>query len=69
MSPHSPDETILLAKGTNQEEGGAEIVYYETDNGGAVYSVGSMTYVPSILVDDSISTMTSNVINRFLGKE
>ncbi|MBM4076121.1 MAG: carboxypeptidase regulatory-like domain-containing protein, partial [Planctomycetes bacterium] len=29
-SPHSPPGTKLLAKGTNQDEGGAEIVYYET---------------------------------------
>lgn len=66
-SPHSPPNTVLLAKGTNPEEGGAEIVYYETPGGGAVFSAGSITYVPCILVDDAISRITSNVIQRFLG--
>ncbi len=69
MSPHSPEGTILLAKGLNPDEGGAEITYYESQSHGAVYSVGSMTYVPSILVDDSISKMTSNVINHFLSEK
>ena len=56
---------------TNIDDGGAEIVYYETTspNGqqGAVFSVGSITYVPCLLVDDAISRITSNVITRFLG--
>ncbi|MFO0917771.1 MAG: DUF6605 domain-containing protein [Planctomycetaceae bacterium] len=68
MSPHSPPGTVLLAKGTNPDQGGAEIVYYETASGGAVYSVGSITYVASLLVDKSLSKMTANVIRRFLGK-
>ena len=66
MGPHSPPGTQLLAKGTNRDEGGAEIVYYETATGGAVFSVGSITYVASILVDDKLSRITSNVIARFL---
>jgi N,N-dimethylformamidase len=66
ISPHSPPNTVLLAKGTNQDDGGAEIVYYETANGGAVFSVGSITYVASILVDDALSQITANVIRRFL---
>lgn len=71
MSPHSPPGTVLLAKGTNIDDGGAEIVYYEitspTGQQGAVFSVGSITYVPCLLVDDAISRITSNVITRFLG--
>ena len=49
------------------DEGGGEIVYYETGSGGAVYSVGSITYNASILVDPHISRITANVITRFLG--
>jgi hypothetical protein len=67
MSPHSPPGTVLLAKGINRDEGGAEMVYYETASQGAVFSVGSITYVPCLLVDDAISRITSNVITRFLG--
>lgn len=69
MSPHSPAGTVLLAKGINQDDGGAEIVYYETASKGAVFSVGSITYVPCILVDDAISRITANVITRFLSDE
>lgn len=68
MSPHSPPGTQLLAKGTNRDDGGAEIVYFETASRGAVFSVGSITYIPCILVDDAISRMTSNVITRFLSE-
>ncbi|WP_397569790.1 N,N-dimethylformamidase beta subunit family domain-containing protein [Schlesneria sp. T3-172] len=64
--PHSPPGTVLLAKGINCDDGGAEIVCYETQSGGAVFSAGSITYVPCLLVDDAISRITSNVITRFL---
>lgn len=67
MSKSSPSGTVLLAKGTNIDDGGAEIVYYETKSRGAVFSVGSITYVPCLLVDDAISRITANVITRFLG--
>jgi N,N-dimethylformamidase len=68
MSEHSPAGTVLLAKGTNRDDGGAEIVHYETASGGAVFSVGSITYVPCLLVDAAVSRITSNVITRFLSK-
>ena len=67
MSPSSPAGTKLLAKGLNPDDGGAEIVYHETASGGAVYSVGSISYPCSLPVDRNISTITKNVINRFLG--
>jgi hypothetical protein len=65
-SPHSPPGTPLLAKGVNRDDGGAEIVCYETSTRGAVFSVGSITWVPSLLVDDAASRITANVIQRFL---
>jgi hypothetical protein len=68
ISPSSPPNTLLLAKGINRDEGGGEIVYYETESGGAVYSVGSITYNASILVDPHISRITANVITHFLGE-
>lgn len=68
MSPNSPPGTELLAKGINRDDGGAEIVCYETESGGAVFSVGSITYVPCLLVDVAVSQITANVITRFLGK-
>ena len=76
MSPSSPPGTVLLARGTNdgaptepgQETGGAEMVLHETpESGGAVFSVGSITYPCSLLVDTNISKVTLNVVRKFLG--
>lgn len=67
MSKSSPPGTVLLAKGTNIDDGGSEIVHYKTKSGGEVFSVGSITWVPCLLVDDGVSRITSNVITRFLG--
>ena len=47
----------------------ADIVYFETPNGGGVFSVGSITFcgsLPHNNCDNNISKMTANVINRFL---
>ena len=41
------------------------MVYYETESDGAVFSVGSITYPASILVDETVSRITTNVIERF----
>lgn len=67
MSRYSPPGTVLLAKGTNPDNGGSEMVTYEVDDsGGAVFSVGSITYVSCLLVDAHISRITKNVLERFL---
>ena len=69
MTASSPPNAALLAKGTNPDDGGAEMVYYEVpEGGGAVFSVGSITYPSSLLVDTHISRITSNVITRFLSE-
>ncbi len=67
ISPQSPANVRLLAKGLNPDEGGAEIVHYETPGGGEVFSVGSITWPACILVDDAVSKITANVIRRFTG--
>jgi hypothetical protein len=65
-TPHTPDGFALLARGTNPDDGGAEIVYRDLPApGGEVFSVGSMTYVPALLVDDALSAVTANVLRRF----
>jgi len=65
-SASSPANTLLLAKGINNDDGGAEIVYHEQGKGGAVFSVGSITWVPALLVDAHVSRITRNVLDRFL---
>lgn len=66
LSRYAPAATVLLAKGVNPDDGGAEMVYLEPGNG-AVFSTGSVTYPASLLVDEHISRITANVIDRFLG--
>jgi len=65
-STSSPADTLLLAKGINPDRGGAEIVYHEPGRGSAVFSVGSITWVPTLLVDEHVSRITRNVLDRFL---
>lgn len=67
VSERSPANLCRLAKGTNPDEGGAEMVYFETPSGGAVFSVGSISYASAAVVDDQVSRITANVLNRFLG--
>lgn len=66
-SPSSPPNTLLLAKGTNPDEGGAEIVLHEPVGGGAVFSVGSITWVSALFCDTHVSRITRNVLMRMLG--
>ena len=67
ISKFSPRHVKLLAKGLNPDNGGAEMVYYLTESGGQVFSVGSISYPSSLLVDEKVSKITTNVLKRFLG--
>jgi hypothetical protein len=71
MSPSSPPGTVLLAKGQNPDDGGAHMVLVETNtpHGGMVFSVGSITYGVSLLVDEPTSKITANVLRHFLGRK
>jgi hypothetical protein len=66
VSPNSPKNVQVLAKGMNANNGGAEMLYYETPSGGAVFSASSICWTSSILVDDGVSKITANVLRRFL---
>ena len=60
----TPEDTRLLAKGLNPDEGGAEVVIREGAGHGAVFNVGSITWVSSLLVDEAVSAITRNVLMR-----
>ena len=50
----------------------AEMVYFETTNGGAVFSASSISYCGSLShnnYDNNISRITENVLNRFTSEE
>jgi hypothetical protein len=64
-SPQSPENVQVLARGLNPDDGGAEIVHFETPSGGQVFSVGSITWPACVLVDDAVSKITENVIRKF----
>ncbi|MCE9532859.1 MAG: carboxypeptidase-like regulatory domain-containing protein [Planctomycetes bacterium] len=66
ISPSSPKQARVLAKGLNLDDGGAQIVCFETPGGGMVFSAGSITYPTALLCDDLTSKITKNVLNKFL---
>jgi N,N-dimethylformamidase len=50
----------------------ADIVFYETPGGGAVFSVGSISWFGALArndYDNDVARMTANVVNRFLDPE
>jgi hypothetical protein len=66
VSASSPKNVLRFAKGTNIDEGGAELALYDTPSGGAVFSAGSIAWPSSILLDGCVSRITANVLKRFL---
>jgi N,N-dimethylformamidase len=67
VSPSSPVNVHRIAKGMNLNEGGAEMVSFDTPSGGRVFSAGSINYVASLPVDEFVSRVTANVLREFLG--
>ncbi|MGH7139279.1 MAG: N,N-dimethylformamidase beta subunit family domain-containing protein, partial [Pirellulales bacterium] len=67
ISPSSPAGVKLLAKGLNRDNGGAEMIYYDTAGGGEVFSAGSIAWPSCVLIDEAVSKITANVLRRFLG--
>jgi hypothetical protein len=68
VSPSSPKNIHVLARGLNPDNGGAHLAYFETPSGGAVFSAGSITYASALLCEDAVSRITANVLERFLNE-
>ncbi|MFN0171363.1 MAG: N,N-dimethylformamidase beta subunit family domain-containing protein [Bryobacteraceae bacterium] len=68
ISEASPANLVHLAKGENDGGNGADMVMFETESGGAVFSAGSLCWPLSIAVDDGVSKVTANVLRRFLAR-
>ena len=72
----SPVNTIVLAKGWNASKrdttdygsGGAEMSIYEHPAGGAVFSVGSISFNGALMQDKKLSLVTKNVLDNFLAR-
>ncbi|MGI9508531.1 MAG: N,N-dimethylformamidase beta subunit family domain-containing protein, partial [Geminicoccaceae bacterium] len=59
--PNEPVEHLLRA----------DMVYFEVEGGGAVFSTGSITFCGSLPwndFDNNVSTLLGNVMDRFLGR-
>jgi len=57
--PHRPREEVVRA----------DMVFFETESGGAVWSTGSITYCGSLLYNsgrNNVARITANVLRRFL---
>ena len=65
-SASSPANARCIARGLNPDDGGAEMVVFDTPSGGTVFAVGSINYVASLPVDEFVSQITRNVLRRFL---
>ncbi len=65
VTASSPKNLRLLAKGTNPDGGGADLVYFEAGKG-AVFSAGSITWVSALFPDAVVSRITRNVLERFI---
>lgn len=60
-----PDGLTFLATGVFDGTGpGADMVYYEHPGGGFVFSVGSLTFGGSLVVDSTIQQLMRNVLSR-----
>ena len=67
LQPPPTDTTVfLLAQGTNLNNPGAEMTYYDHPGGGFVLSLGSMTVQGALPVDDILSRVVINAINETL---
>ncbi|MGL4464359.1 MAG: carboxypeptidase regulatory-like domain-containing protein, partial [Planctomycetia bacterium] len=55
-TPSTPAGAILIARGLNPDDGGAD------------FSAGSIRHPGSVVVDDALSIVTGNVLNRFLNE-
>ncbi|MBM3517006.1 MAG: hypothetical protein FJX56_03780 [Alphaproteobacteria bacterium] len=66
------DIMIPNVDATNNPRIRADLVFYETPNGGAVFSVGSIAWTGSLLWNkrnNNVSRLTGNVLRRFIKDE
>jgi N,N-dimethylformamidase len=67
--PVNEDMLVIRHPRPQQDWSCADMVFFETAAGGAVFSVGSMTYVGSLPAngyDNILARLTTNVLRRFL---
>jgi len=63
---NTPEDFELIARGTNPDLGGAQMVIRESAGRGIVFSVGSITYTGALSVDSNVHQITMNVLDKCL---
>ena len=69
MTPEDMNDPAPGLGGTEAEIIRADMVFFETLKGGAVFSTGSIAWAGSLShasYDNDVARITSNVLNRFL---
>ena len=69
MTPEDMNDPVPGLGGTEAEIIRADMVFFETQNGGAVFSTGSIAWagsLPHAGYDNDVARITTNVLNRFL---
>jgi N,N-dimethylformamidase len=71
----APEEILILnptIRGSENPEVRADIVFFETGNGGAMFSVGSIAWAGSLAHNNyanNVARLTRNVLVRFLADQ
>lgn len=66
LTTAAPKDFILLAKGKNKNNGGADMIIRETTGKGIIFSASSITFGGSLLIDRPASMIVKNVLNKAL---
>jgi N,N-dimethylformamidase len=66
LSPSSPPGIEVIARGVNPGGGGADMATYSTRSGGEVFAAGSINFVTALPIDQTLSRVVRNVLERFL---
>ncbi len=64
----APKDSELLAKGTNNRGGGADMVIRESCGKGIMFSASSITFGGTLLIDENCSKIVKNVLIKALSK-
>jgi hypothetical protein len=65
LGPGAPASAVLLARGLNPGHGGADVVYFETPQGGAVLSAGSISFPGSLVVDANLQILVGHFLDAW----
>lgn len=63
-----PDGLQLLARGTNSGAHAADMTYYDTGEGGFVFSVGSICFGGSMVQNGNLQTIVANALNKAIAE-